>query len=191
MAIWMGSLPAMYMSLATVRGALNEAIMHHMALQPAFTREPSIFVIHFWPPFWTVVCLGIIQITSTYYSSVLTVESLPSHVPLPRRRKHNRVFTSLFTLFIGLTFLLAKLNDSNQYRAELTIQREREKQAVLEAELKQTLDAVVDSQKKLAQIKKAVDAHPPGPERAAMLQSLSEVQSSLHARQTAMSTVAH
>lgn len=154
-------------------------------------RWPSLVVIHYWPPFWTVVCLGVIQITSTYYSSVLTVESLPSHVPLLRRRKHHRVFASLFVLFVCLTLLLAKLNDATQYRSELTIQREREKQAVLEGELKRTLDTVVDSQMKLAQIKSAVDAHPPGPERAAMLKSLTEVQDDLQSRQNSMGSLSH
>ena len=136
-------------------------------------------LIHYWSAFWIVVCLGLIQIVATYYGGLLTVESLPLHIPDARRRRHRRVFFSLALIFACLTLLLAKLNDANQYRSELIVEQERTKQEALQAELKQTFDTVSDSQLKLQQIKVAVNAHPPGAERSAMLGSIDQVESNL------------
>jgi len=139
----------------------------------------DLFKIHHWTAFFTVVCLGLIQVTVTYYSGTLTIESLPGHVSVERRRRHRRVFGLLVAVFIGLTFLLAKLNDSNQHRAELIVEQEKLKQEMLQTQLRQTLNAVLDSQDKLQGIKQAVDGHPSSAERSAMLSSINQIQQNL------------
>lgn len=135
--------------------------------------------VHHWPAFLTVVCLGLIQITVTYYSGTLTIESLPGHVSRERRQRHRRVFGLLVGVFICLTFFLAKLNDSNQHRADLMVEQEKLKQEILQTQLKQTLNAVLDSQEKLQGIKQAVDGHPSSAERSAMLSSINQIQQNL------------
>ncbi len=135
--------------------------------------------VHHWPAFLTVVCLGLIQVTVTYYSGTLAIESLPGHVSAKRRRSHRRVFGLLVAVFIGLTFLLAKLNDSNQNRAEVIADQEKLKQEMLQTQLRQTLNAVLDSQDKLQGIKRAVDGHPSSAERSAMLSSINQIQQNL------------
>ncbi|MBW4039708.1 MAG: hypothetical protein HIU91_12730 [Acidobacteria bacterium] len=139
----------------------------------------DILKVHHWTAFLTVVCLGLIQVTVTYYSGTLTIESLPGHVSVERRRRHRRVFGLLVGVFIGLTFLLAKLNDSNQHRTELVVEQEKQKQEMLQAQLRQTLNAVLDSQEKLQGIKLAVDGHPSSKERSAMLSSIDQIQQNL------------
>ena len=153
------------------------------------TTHGTLLTVHHWPAFWTVVCLGLIQVTVTYYGSTLTIESLPGHVPDTRKRRHKRVFAMLFIVFVGLTFLLAKLNDSNQHRSEVLVEQERMRQEILQMQLRQTLDAVLDSQEKLQRIKQAVDAHPPGVERSAMLDSIDQIQQNLQQQATSMRQV--
>lgn len=145
--------------------------------------SPAAYFIHHRPAFWTVVCLGLIQITLTYYGSRLAIESLPAHVPHSRRRRHRLAFTGLFAGFICLTFLLAKLNDSNQYQSEVVLDQERTKQERLQAQLQQTLNAVLYSQGQLQGIRQAVDAHPAGAERSGMLSAIDQIQRNLQ-RQT-------
>ena len=149
----------------------------------------ALLTVHHWPAFWTVVCLGLIQVTVTYYGGTLTIESLPGHISDARRRRHKHVFASLFVVFVALTFLLAKLNDSNQHRSEVLVEQERMRQEVLQMQLRQTLDAVLDSQEKLQRIKQAVDAHPPGAERSAMLDSIDQIQQNLQQQATSMRRV--
>ena len=133
-----------------------------------------------------MVCLGLIQIILTCYSGALTIESLPGHVSESRRRTHRRVFISLIGAFVPLTFLVAKLNDSTQYASELTVQQERGKQELLQAQLRQTLDAVLDSQEKLQSIKQVVDTHAPSVDRSAMLTNIEQIQQNLEAQTRSM-----
>ena len=136
-------------------------------------------LIHDWPAFWTVVCLGLVQIAVTWYNHRLTVDSLPAHVPASRRRQHRFVFTLLLLVFVVLTFSLARLNDMHQYQADLVIARERDKQRALEDQLQQTLDAVNKSRDDLMAVRAVVEAHPQGDECAAMLSTLDRVTTNL------------
>ena len=142
--------------------------------------------IHDWPAFWTVVCLGFIQIAVTWYNNRLAIESLPAHVSDSRRRRHRLVFTLLLLVFVGLTLSLARLNDMHQYQADLVIAHERDKQRVLEDQLQQTLDAVTKSRDDLMAVRAVVEAHPQGDERSTMLNTLDRVTTSLGHQAAAM-----
>ena len=163
--------------------------MHFCAI-PALLNFADVrldfFAVHHWPAFLTVVCLGLIQIILTYYGSTLTIASLPSHVSELHRLGHRRVFKVLFVTFVALCLLLAKLNDANQYRSEAMVQQERAKQDMLRMQLKQTLDAVLDSQEKLQRIKQVVDVHPPSAERSEMLNTLDQVEQNLRRQASSM-----
>lgn len=64
-------------------------------------------LIHDWGAFWTVVCLGLVQIAVTYYSSRLSIELLPMHVSDRQRLRHRRVLMGLGLAFVLLTLSLA------------------------------------------------------------------------------------
>ncbi len=136
-------------------------------------------LIHDWGAFWTVVCLGLVQIAVTWYNTRLSIDALPAHIPDTRRRRHGKVFLLLVVSFIGLTLVLAKLNGVHEYQADLLAQHERTRQEALEAELQRTLTAVIDSQSDLMAIRSAVMAHPAGAERDAMLSTLNRVTNTL------------
>ena len=155
----------------------------HPSFEPLWT---GVLSIHHWPAFLTVVCLGLIQVIATYYSAALTIESLPRHVSDARRHRHRRVLAALFLTFVCLTFALAKLNDSTQHDSEIVIQQERAKQEALQNQLRQTLDAVLDSQERLRRIKQSIDSHPPGTERSLMLTALDQIEHSLETQATSM-----
>ncbi len=145
-------------------------------------------IIHDWPAFWTVVCLGLVQISVTWYNNHLTIASLPPHVSASRRRRHHLTFSALLLVFVLLTFSLARLNDMHQYQADLIVARERDRQHALEDQLQQTLDAVNNSRQDLTAIRTAIGAHPQGDERTHMLTMLDRVTTTLDHQASSMQT---
>ena len=148
--------------------------------------QASIFKIHNWPAFWTVVCLGTVQVTLTYCSSRLAIETLPVHIAESRRKGYKLTFYTLFVVFVFFTLLLAKLNDTNQHHAEVIDQEDHQKRELLEVQLGQTLSTVLSSQEQLQQLRKAVATHPSGPERASMLNTIDRLQHGLEREANSM-----
>ena len=144
--------------------------------------------IHDWAAFWTVVCLGLVQIAVTWYINRLAIESLPAHVSIARRRRHRLVFSILLLVFVALTLSLARLNDAHQYKADLVVERERDKQRALEDQLQQTLDAVNKSREDLMAVRAVVEAHPAGSERSTMLNTLDRVTTNSNRQSAKMQT---
>ena len=150
----------------------------------------QLFHIHYWGAFWTVVCLGMVQIMLTYLSSNLAIDALPSHIPYRRRQRHRSAFAALLIGFVSLTLVLAKLNDANQYKAETVAQQERTKQDFLRTQLVQTLAAINMSQTEISVIRRSLTEEKSGEKRSAMLGTLETIQQRLQRQSTSMEAAA-
>jgi len=146
----------------------------------------SFFVVHYWGSFWTVVCLGFIQILVAYSNGHLTIESLPMHVTHARRNRYRAIFAGLMFGILCFTLLLARLNDANQYQTQLALLQERTKQEALQSKLDQTLNAIKISEAELNEIRDTVSEHPPDSTRTSMLRSLDMVEHNLASQEASM-----
>ncbi|MBB5066476.1 hypothetical protein [Granulicella mallensis] len=146
----------------------------------------SFFAVHYWASFWTVVCLGFVQILVAFSNSHLTIESLPMHITHTRRNRYRAIYAALMLGILCFTLLLARLNDSNQYQTQLALIQERAKQEALQGKLDQTLNAIKVSEAELDEIRNTVSDHPPDPTRTSMLHSLDRVEHNLATQEASM-----
>jgi hypothetical protein len=160
---------------------------HSLLVLHAIFFPTSAFVVHYWGAFWTVVLLGVIQILLAYYNSHITIEALPESVSSAKRSRYRLVFLVLVLGITALTLLLARFNDSNQYKAELVLEQERSKQEALQSKLDETLRAINKSEEQLSLIREAIKTHSPNKQRSSMLDSLDEVQEMLAEQSISMS----
>jgi hypothetical protein len=147
----------------------------------------SAFVVHYWGAFWTVVLLGVIQILLAYYNSHITIEALPESVSSAKRSRYRIIFLVLVLGITVLTLLLARFNDSNQYKSELVLEQERSKQEALQYKLDETLRAINRSENQLSLIREEIMTHSADKDRSSMLESLDEVQRRLAEQSRSMS----